>query len=40
MCQRLALIGEQQHDVTGSCLGLAQCQTQSDAMDRIRDLPA
>jgi hypothetical protein len=22
MCQRLALIGEQQHDVAGSCLGL------------------
>jgi hypothetical protein len=40
MCQRLALIGEQQHDIASLGLSLAQLQPQTHAVDRLRVLPA
>ena len=39
MGQRLALVGEQQHDVAGLGLRLAQQEPQADAIDRLGVLP-
>jgi hypothetical protein len=39
MCQRLALVGEQENDVAGLGLGLTQLEAQADAIDLVRDLP-
>jgi hypothetical protein len=40
MCQRLALVGEQENNIAGLSLGFAQLEPQTNTVDLVCDLAA